>query len=90
MNKYKSPFAIKYDTCVLWTEFSLHFLTSTRISVVFEGELAETAATHVKENHYIYVGGHLSGHRLPINMTNDQVNLQVVLCFSLLVCIIPW
>ncbi|XP_019107036.1 protein OSB2, chloroplastic isoform X2 [Beta vulgaris subsp. vulgaris] len=56
-----------------------HFsaLSSLWISVVFEGELAETAATHVKENHYIYVGGHLSGHRLPINMTNDQVTLQV-------------
>ncbi|XP_057545475.1 protein OSB3, chloroplastic/mitochondrial-like [Amaranthus tricolor] len=48
------------------------------ISVIFEGDLAITAATHLKENDTVYVAGHLSPDYLPINLTNDQVKVQVM------------
>ena len=57
---------------------------------MFEGDLAHTAAVHLKENEYVYIAGHLSPLSSPINLTNGKVKLQVVLCFFLLDCGISW
>lgn len=48
------------------------------IPIVFEGDLAHTAACHVKENDNIYIAGHLSADKLPLNLTRNQDYFQVM------------
>lgn len=53
------------DLCLLW------------IPIIFEGDLAHSAATHLKVLDNVHVAGQLSSDPLPINLTNDRVNVQV-------------
>ncbi|KAL9242291.1 hypothetical protein vseg_016308 [Gypsophila vaccaria] len=46
--------------------------------VVFQGDLAWTAMMHLKESDTVYIAGHLSPEPLPINLTNNQTNIQVL------------
>ncbi|KNA07336.1 hypothetical protein SOVF_172810 isoform A [Spinacia oleracea] len=52
--------------------------TSLWIRIIFEGDLAVTAATHLKEKDTVHVTGHLSSDFLPIYLTNDQSKSQLM------------
>lgn len=65
-------------TIISHQRHSFAALPSLRIPIVFEGDLAVTAATHLKKNDNVHVAGHLSSDTLPINMTNQQVKVQVM------------
>ncbi|GMH03156.1 hypothetical protein Nepgr_004995 [Nepenthes gracilis] len=49
-----------------------------RISIIFEDDLAHTAACHLKEKDNIYIAGRLSADPLPITLNNDQSSMQVM------------
>ncbi|XP_010265383.1 PREDICTED: protein OSB2, chloroplastic-like isoform X2 [Nelumbo nucifera] len=48
------------------------------IPIIFEGDLAHTAACHLKENDRVYVGGQLSADPPPFAMQHGQANVQVM------------
>ncbi|GAB2291444.1 hypothetical protein Dimus_025699 [Dionaea muscipula] len=49
-----------------------------RLPIVFEGDLAHTAACHLKEKDDIYIAGELSADPLPIALDTELAHLQVV------------
>uniref|UniRef100_A0A803MPQ4 Aspartic peptidase DDI1-type domain-containing protein n=1 Tax=Chenopodium quinoa TaxID=63459 RepID=A0A803MPQ4_CHEQI len=49
-----------------------------RIPIIFEGDLAITAATRLKENDNVHIAGHLSSDHMPINLTDYQSKVQVI------------
>jgi len=49
----------------------------TRVPIIFEGDLAHTAARHLKLGDDVHIAGQLSPDPLPINLTNDRVDVQV-------------
>ncbi|GAB4853550.1 hypothetical protein Ancab_017741 [Ancistrocladus abbreviatus] len=49
-----------------------------RIPVIFEDDLAHTAACHIKEKDNIYIAGQLSNVLPPLALGNAQASLQVV------------
>ncbi|KAH9605242.1 hypothetical protein KSS87_011096 [Heliosperma pusillum] len=51
---------------------------AVRMPVIFQGDLAYTAMMHLKENDVVYIGGHLSPEPVPINLTNNQANVQIL------------
>ncbi|XP_021724991.1 protein OSB2, chloroplastic-like [Chenopodium quinoa] len=48
------------------------------IPIIFEGDLAITAATRLKENDNVHIAGHLSSDHMPINLTDYQSKVQVM------------
>ncbi|KAK1324234.1 hypothetical protein QJS10_CPA02g01514 [Acorus calamus] len=48
-----------------------------RIPITFQGELAETAAFHLKENDLVYVTGKLSGEATPLSIDNAKTYVKV-------------
>lgn len=48
------------------------------VPIIFEGDLAHTAAMHLKQLDTVHIAGQLSPDPLPINLTNDQVSVQVM------------
>ncbi|XP_077222864.1 protein OSB2, chloroplastic-like [Tasmannia lanceolata] len=48
------------------------------IPIIFEGDLAQIAVCHLKENDLIYVTGQLSGDPLPSTISEGQTGLQVI------------
>ncbi|RRT81726.1 hypothetical protein B296_00021385 [Ensete ventricosum] len=48
-----------------------------RIPVIFQGDLAQVAGSHLKENDVIYVTGQLSGDAPPHAIEDSRVNIQV-------------
>ena len=50
---------------------------ATRVPIIFEGDLAHTAAMHLKQMDTVHIAGQLSPDPLPINLTNDRVDVQV-------------
>ncbi|KAL2928846.1 Protein OSB4 chloroplastic [Bienertia sinuspersici] len=74
------PFQVKVANSVTFVgnlKMPIQF-TTTVDGKSWAGDLAHTAATHLKENEYVYVAGHLSSDRVPINLTNDKAKLQVM------------
>lgn len=48
------------------------------IPVIFQGDLAEIAACHLKEDDLVYVTGQLSGDAPPLTVKDAQTNIQVL------------
>ncbi|XP_017254727.1 protein OSB4, chloroplastic isoform X1 [Daucus carota subsp. sativus] len=51
---------------------------SLRIPLLFEGDLAHIAASHLKEKDYVYIDGQLSADSPPVALKCEQSSLQVV------------
>lgn len=47
------------------------------VPIIFEGDLAHTAAMHLKEMDTVHIAGQLNPDPLPINLTNNRVDVQV-------------
>lgn len=64
----------------LWLpRFSLpHTHYKTRIPMVFEGDLAQIAACHIKENDLVYITGQVSGEQSPLTTEQKQASIQVL------------
>ncbi|KAK9705851.1 hypothetical protein RND81_07G086900 [Saponaria officinalis] len=77
---------IKFLTCVHGNSWAGTLISHEQFSsdfplctpVIFQGDLAYTAMMHLKENDMVYVGGHLSPEPLPINLTDNKTNVQVL------------
>ncbi|KAJ8504937.1 hypothetical protein OPV22_005823 [Ensete ventricosum] len=48
------------------------------IPVIFQGDLAQVAGSHLKENDVIYVTGQLSGDAPPHEIEDSRINIQVL------------
>ncbi|XP_062208077.1 protein OSB3, chloroplastic/mitochondrial-like isoform X2 [Phragmites australis] len=48
------------------------------IPVIFQDDLAQVAASHLKENDLVYVSGQLTGDVPPFKLTDGQANIQVL------------
>ncbi|XXG58190.1 hypothetical protein AAC387_Pa04g0565 [Persea americana] len=48
------------------------------IPMVFEGDLAQIAACHLKENDLVYITGQISGEPPPFNIEQRQTSIQVM------------
>ncbi|RZS16199.1 hypothetical protein BHM03_00048158 [Ensete ventricosum] len=51
--------------------------TKRPIPVIFQGDLAQVAGSHLKENDVIYVTGQLSGDAPPHEIEDSRINIQV-------------
>ncbi|XP_021723463.1 protein OSB4, chloroplastic-like isoform X2 [Chenopodium quinoa] len=58
------------------------------IPIIFEGDLAITAATHLRENDNVHIAGHLSSARLPIDLTDYPSKVQLF-TLSLVLLFVP-
>ncbi|KAL8128518.1 hypothetical protein V2J09_017673 [Rumex salicifolius] len=48
------------------------------IPIVFQGDLAHTAASHLKPDDNVYISGHLTADKLPLSLSSDQHYFQVM------------
>lgn len=53
-------------------------LVEYRIPVIFEGDLAHIAMSHLKEKDFVHVAGHLSVDVPPFKLSEVQANVQVM------------
>ncbi|OAY28887.1 protein OSB2, chloroplastic [Manihot esculenta] len=48
------------------------------IPIIFEGNLAHVAATHLKKDNYVYIAGQLIGHPPPIDVIGRQAQMWIM------------
>ncbi|XP_072983654.1 protein OSB2, chloroplastic-like isoform X1 [Typha latifolia] len=53
-------------------------LMPLRIPIIFQGNMAQIAACHLKESDLVYITGQLSGDAPPFEMKDSQTNVQVL------------